>query len=439
MVYACKLAGLSLLGWLARARAAGLLDGQCDATGGGDACLCSAEEAPGAAPSREEHVLIQLRRSAVDRSSGEAALDCTAAGSDPFGSGSLKACCAGSEQQLGNWNSDRWYYKCVASDVPATTTAAPAPSGACTASAQDPYFTGSLVECCEGTMKELGNWTGKDLSYLCKPLAPPAPLPAPKPKPGPPAVQLAGLGEAKVLQWNVHYSNKDTAGLSGVVALNRPDIVGFCELTTSMNDMAGALSAATGRSFRVQPGRNGWQGFGTDIFYDSGKWQALEGGVTTAQCSSRSGDRTANWVVLQERATSKTIIVGGTHTSYCAEGCDELHECELKTMYDQFEKMQRKYHGAGVLWMGDINRNMGSTIMQNVLKGQLGRQRTFQVVDLAQVQGNTYFSGGPAIDHILGESGSFEKLKGGRTDQGVTGQHLFGADHFPIYALVKVK
>lgn len=238
-----------------------------------------------------------------------------------------------------------------------------------------------------------------------------------------------------MMEWNVYWKNRDLAGLASVVAENGPDIVGFDELMADVQETADALSKATGRPFKVQPGRTEWKGFGTDIFYDSSKWRALEGGVHTAQCSdSRNGQRAANWAVLKEHASGRTLIVGGIHLSYCAEGCDAVHECELQEMYTKFEQMRQKHGGAPVAWMGDLNRNTNAGVVQNLLKGMIGMKGTFKVDDLSKVQGNTYYTGGSAIDHIFGEQGAFKVKNAGRTAQGVTGQWLFGADHFPIYA-----
>merc|ERR1711920_1035302 len=105
----------------------------------------------------------------------------------------------------------------------------------------------------------------------------------------------------KFLEWNVLYTNKDLQGIADIVHMNNPDIVGLCEFLPSAEDMARALSDKTGRPFRVQPGRDGWQGYGTDIFFDSEKWRALEGGAERISCASLGGSRAANWVVLRHR------------------------------------------------------------------------------------------------------------------------------------------
>merc|ERR1711957_483688 len=93
---------------------------------------------------------------------------------------------------------------------------------------------------------------------------------------------------------------------------------------------------------------------------------------------SRSGKRAVNWVVLQDRESGRELVVGGTHISYCSKGCDSVHECELKEMYRKLEKMRKKY-SAPVVWMGDMNRKMDSSIMRNVLKGKVSSMRTFSV------------------------------------------------------------
>lgn len=307
----------------------------------------------------------------------------------------------------------------------------------CTGDSADPWDTGEYLECCDGLQKQVGQWSGSDWSYRCQadaqqqPVVPPVPTTAPSP----PA--SGARTTATFLEWNVHYSNRNINGIANIIRKSQPDIVGLCELTASTDDMATALSHAMKRSFRVQPGRGGWRGYGTDIFFDADKWDALEGGVESVRCASRGGPRAANWVVLKERQTGKKLITGGLHTSYCAHGCDGLQECEIGHVYTKFEALKR-VHGedASIVWMGDLNRNMHTRIMQNLLQGRLGGRQVSRVHDLAGTQGNTYYSGGMAIDFILGEAGAFHLKRGGRTGQGTTGRHLNGADHFPIYAAV---
>jgi endonuclease/exonuclease/phosphatase family metal-dependent hydrolase len=239
-----------------------------------------------------------------------------------------------------------------------------------------------------------------------------------------------------LLEWNVHYTNHNLRGIADIIRKTQPDIVGLCEFTASPDSMAEVLSQELRRSFQVQPGRGRWHGYGTDIFFDNGKWEPLEGGVErVVRCASRGGPRAANWLVLRDRQTGKKLITGGMHTSYCAGGCDGLHECELGVLYTKFDAM-KSWHGedTAVIWMGDTNRNIHTRIMQNLLRGRLGWRQIFPVDDVAQTQGNTYYTGGLPIDFIVGETGHFRRKAGGRTGQGTTGRHLNGADHFPIYA-----
>jgi len=277
-------------------------------------------------------------------------------------------------------------------------------------------------------------WSGPTLplSWLC--MVPPTPAPAP-------VTPASAHGAARValLQWNVHWENQNIVGLASIIVESDPDIIGLCELTASGQSMAEALTAAAGsRTFQHQPRNETWVGYGTDIFYDSDKWAAVEGGVEPAPCAaSKGGPRAANWVVLEHRSTGKKLITGGTHTSDCASGCDALHACELGHLYRQFQAMKTKYSDAPVVWMGDLNRNLSTTIMQDLLQGQVGSNTTFRVEDLGGTQSNTYYMGGPAIDFILGEAGAFQRQSGGRTSEGSKGEHLMGSDHFPIYAEVQ--
>lgn len=254
------------------------------------------------------------------------------------------------------------------------------------------------------------------------------------------ALTEVGSTPIKFLEWNVHWNNQDVAGLAGVIKDNTPDIVGLCELTVyDVPSMARALEAATNRPFALQPGRGAWNGYGTDIFYDSDRWQALEGGVERVECNGTTGGpRGANWVVLSELATGRKLITGGLHTTYCEFGCDAVHECEIGALYTKFEEAKGRHGNAPVVWMGDLNREKHSYIVQRLLQGWIGAKQVFPVVLMADTSANTYYTGGPAIDHIFGEASAFSPLGGGRTEQGVTGQLLQGADHFPIYATAKL-
>ncbi len=241
----------------------------------------------------------------------------------------------------------------------------------------------------------------------------------------------------KVVNWNVHYKNKNTRGLANIIGETDADIVGLCEFTASVQTMASDISSATGRNFRVQPGRDYRKGYGTDIFYDDDKWDALDGGAETVYCpGTTGGDRAANWVVLQDEETGNVVVTGGIHLTYCGSGCDATQECELSRMYEIFESKKAQYD-APVIWMGDLNLGLHSRVVQNLLKGTIGSKRTFEVEDVAQTVGNTYYSGGSAIDHILAEPGYFERISGGRTGHGTTGQLLEGADHFPVYTHIR--
>jgi len=316
------------------------------------------------------------------------AVECTGEDVDPWVSGRYITCCDGLQSKLAHWpGSATWHYRCVGPDTASTTTATPSTSSSMA------QFSG------EGS---------------------------------------GSAGEVKILLWNVHWQNKDTRALAEVVAANHPDVVGLCEFTASSESMARELSSATGRPFQLQPGRDHWRGYGTDIFYDAGKWEALEGGYKKVSCWGTSGgDRAANWVVLKARDTGKMLIAGGIHLTYCSNGCTLTHECELRGLYDEFKALKVKHAEASIVWMGDLNRGPDTTLFRNLLAGRLGMFSSyFKVEDLAQTEGNTYYSGGSPIDHILGEESRFRRISGGRTGQGKTGTLLAGADHFPVFAKV---
>jgi len=405
-----------------------LLSSVASLAAGSDCTSGAAEETCHRTASSSGSVLLQIGKS--DRAKTVLEEGCTAGDKDPWATGQYVECCDGATKKLSNWGGgSQWHYKCIAVE-PETEEE----KKTCTEADKDPWASGDFVACCAGLEKQLIDTQGR-WHYVCQ--QKPADTAVTTPTTMAPPAANGATTTSKILQWNVHYKNRDHWGMAKVVVENDVDIVGFCELTGSMSDTAHSLSKSSGRDFRVQPGRDGsWKGFGTDIFYDNGKWKALEGGVSSAQCSgSRSGKRAVNWVVLEDRTSKRKLVVGGTHISYCRDGCDSVHECELKEMYRKLEDMREK-HNAPVVWMGDMNRNMRSRIMSNVVKGKVGSKRVFPVDDLVKTDENTYYTGGSAIDHILGESGKFFVHKGGRTHQGIRGRHLFGADHFPVFTHV---
>lgn len=240
-----------------------------------------------------------------------------------------------------------------------------------------------------------------------------------------------GKAQITFYEWNVFYKNKNTNAMADIIKTKRPDVVGLCEFTGSMSAMASSLSSKiSGASYRAQPGRGGFKGYGTDIFYNSNTFSAVEGGQERVSCSgTRGGDRAANWVVLKHKSSGKTIITGGIHLSYCAGGCDSTQLCELGRLYSKLNAMKRKHPSGIVVWMGDMNKGPGSGVLRNIMA------KSPRVVDLAKAKSQTHMEGG-IIDHIFGES-KCSRISGGTTGQGTPRQMLNGADHFPVYATVR--
>jgi len=241
----------------------------------------------------------------------------------------------------------------------------------------------------------------------------------------------------KFFQWNVHYSNSNTRKIAEIVAPNNPDIIGLNEFIANGQDQVRHLNEMSpGRDYAMQPGWSNFDGYGTYIFYDKNTFDAVEGGVRSVYCSgTQGGNRAANWVVLREKSTQKLLITGGIHLSYCSNGCDWVHECELGQMYDKFNEMKGKHAGARVVWMGDMNRGSRDLIIRNLKTGKIGGRDVFQIEDLGLTDTLTYYRGG-IIDFIFGETSAFNRVDGGSTGQGTRYQWLNGADHFPIFATV---
>jgi len=79
--------------------------------------------------------------------------NCTSNGQDPYSSGSYVDCCPGTTKTLKVWDNDgRNYYKCIGQD--------------CTQVNGDPYSSGSYVNCCPGTTKTLKVWDNDGRAYF---------------------------------------------------------------------------------------------------------------------------------------------------------------------------------------------------------------------------------------------------------------------------------
>eukprot|EP00929_Paragymnodinium_shiwhaense_P041070 TRINITY_DN21361_c0_g1_i1.p1 TRINITY_DN21361_c0_g1~~TRINITY_DN21361_c0_g1_i1.p1 ORF type:complete len:424 (+),score=29.92 TRINITY_DN21361_c0_g1_i1:50-1321(+) len=323
---------------------------------------------------------------------------------------------------------------------------APEPVPQCTVLEDDPHQTGEEVSCCADLFKCLlpSSWT-----YKCRascsgchecigsPTQAPTPRPPMPPTPAAPYTQPFPL---KALVWNVYYQNYDITAIAETISHNDADIVGLNEFSADREKVLQELNARNNtRRYKWQPGLDRFHGYGTDILFDDARWDFIDGGKDPVYCDHQPhGHRGRNWAVLKERQTGDMFAAGGIHLSFChyktqyGDGCDSTHECELNQFYDKMESLQEEFGNVQVLWMGDLNMCPGARAFNNLLQGLVGSRTVFKVDDLALTQGNTYINGGCPIDHILAESGRFERVEGGKTGQIISGQP--GADHYPVYA-----
>jgi len=257
--------------------------------------------------------------------------------------------------------------------------------------------------------------------------------PAPPPTAAPPPTPSI---DVKALVWNVHWENRNVRAMAEVLVPNKADIIGINEFRGDYFALVHELnSLAATSSYELQPGSGSAIGYGTDIIFDSKLWNVVEGGKVKVVCpGTRGGDRAANWLVLQHRASHKRLLTGGIHLSYCAgSSCDGTHECEMGLLYDKFEEMKARYN-VPVLWMGDLNHCIYDRVIDDALKGRIGSRSVFTTHDLSKVEERTFYTGGCAIDHIVGENSHFHRVKGGTTGQHISGQMIAGADHYPVFA-----
>lgn len=402
------------------------------------------------------HVLLQRRgtlsRVAVQGEAGAA--DCTREGGDPYLTGAFVACCAGAMQELDvcvactqggqDPRASGEHVRCCDGTEREVQDAqgnlrsecVHSQSSTCTQAHGDPFEFGAHVACCPGLEEEFSD-PGGVARYECSPFS--ADLTSTSTTTTlPPRLDAV---VTKLVEWNVGYSNKNLTAIAEILKKTEADIIGLVALSESEVDMAANLGEASGHKYDAwsnqQPqGRE--HAFGIDFLYASEKWQAIDGGAAIAHCQATGESRSASWVVLEELTAGSKLIVGGTHLGGC-DGCQSSHTCELMNLYNKLEEMRRAYD-APVVIMGDFNLDMSTPHMQGLVDGKVGSSEVaFRVQDVAQVQGDSYKGGGPAIDHILGEVGAFDRLDGGTTGQGVQGERLNGADHFPIFALLQLK
>lgn len=85
---------------------------------------------------------------------------CSSAGVDPYCTGYLVPCCAGTEQCLKAWDGDgRIYAKCTVTGQCANPTTVETPDDApCAKDYEDPWQFGYEQDCCKGQEKCLGDW-----------------------------------------------------------------------------------------------------------------------------------------------------------------------------------------------------------------------------------------------------------------------------------------
>jgi hypothetical protein len=234
--------------------------------------------------------------------------------------------------------------------------------------------------------------------------------------------------------------------MAEIITPQKPDVLGLCEFQADpwrLRDKLNDKIKETGIRYEFQPGYKENRGYGTDIWYNADRFEALEGGKEKVYCyGTRGGSRGANWVVLKEkmgaRGYNRTFITGGIHLSYCRGGCYGTHKCEIQKLYQKFSAMRSKYgESTPIMWMGDLNRDVKDDLMvRHVFGSSVLRDFSFKFDDFSKAERSTftYTKGKDAIDHIVGTLG-FHRVEGGNTGPWDWNQLLNGADHHPVYAV----
>lgn len=271
---------------------------------------------------------------------------------------------------------------------------------------------------------------------------------------------LAGENEIKVMSFNVWVNVKSSDPLGWpnrrescyeMIRYHRPTIVGLQETmySTSWTDLINALRADGYQGFAVvrADGSQSGNREGTGLLYDAKVLKLEKSGnfwlsnPTTAPVSGETGRdwfgaqymRVANWAIFTHKDTGKTICYINTHL-------DLKQPARVKEM----ELIMQKFEEFGVdcdYWIStaDYNAVENSEEMQ-VAYDKLKNARSATPAgktDNDRTYNGTEETGGSVIDHVLC-SKDMEVVEYHTIDDNY-GTAAYVSDHYPVYAIIKIK
>lgn len=286
------------------------------------------------------------------------------------------------------------------------------------------------------------------------------PTPTPTPTPTPP-VEVSNLqkyakdDEVKVMSFNVrllttesNYRNEWPYRKEAVIELikdQKPSVIGFQEAkyTDQWLVIKSELSADyDGWGLNRDTGEESGSGETMGILYDKAKVKKLDGGTfwlsTTPDKVSKSWNsacyRTATWGIFEHIATGKKFCYINTHLDH--KSADAQKE-GMKVIVNKFKEYNPDGHVQFL--SGDLNVKADNAAL-DVLKDYMVNTRVAAPSDKTDSD-RTYngFSatGGSIIDHIYCTKGT-EVVEYHTIDENY-GSAEYVSDHYPIYAIMKMK
>lgn len=290
----------------------------------------------------------------------------------------------------------------------------------------------------------------------------PEPTPTPTPTPTPPVEESnlqkhAEDDEVKVMSFNVRMKTNETSGMYNnwdfrkydaidLIKDHKPTVIGFQE--AKYTDQWIYIKSALEKDYvgwgvdRENGEENPKNGETMGILYDKSKVKKIDGGTFwlsgTPDKPSKGWDaaceRTATWGIFEHIATGKKFCYINTHLDH--KGTTARIE-GMKLIVKKF----KEYNPDGFVQFltGDLNvksDNAALDVLKDYMvntrsaapKGKTDNDRTFNGFST---------SGGSVIDHIYCTKG-MEVVEYHTVDERY-GSSEYVSDHYPIYAIIKMK
>lgn len=286
------------------------------------------------------------------------------------------------------------------------------------------------------------------------------PEPTPKPTPTPPVEENnlqkhAKDDEIKVMSFNIRLNTSDDMNNAWpfrqeacieLIKDHKPTVIGFQEakyldqwlvLLSSLSD--GYDGWGVDRDNGAENPKNGET---MGILYDKKKVKKIDGGTfwlsTTPDVVSKSWNsacnRTATWGIFEHIATSEKFCYINTHLDHKSA---EAQKEGLKLIIEKFKEYNPE--GYPQFLTGDFNIKIGDAKL-DILKGYMDDTRLVapeEKTDNDRTYNNWKTSGGSIIDYVYCTTG-MEVVEYHTVDENY-GTAEYVSDHYPVYAIIKMK